>query len=66
MTLVDKSERFVFKPLMYELLNDTASESEVAPSFAQLLAPYPVRFLQVRVRGVRNHRICLCISVSLD
>ncbi len=46
-TLIDQSERFVFKPLLYEVLNETASESEVAPLFDQLLAPYPISFLQV-------------------
>ncbi|PNH02342.1 NADH dehydrogenase C1, chloroplastic/mitochondrial, partial [Tetrabaena socialis] len=45
-TLVDQSDRFVFKPLLYELLNGGASEEEVAPPFGQLLAPYAVRFVQ--------------------
>lgn len=48
MTLIDQGERFVFKPLLYELLNGTAQPWEVAPTFAQLLAPYPVQFVQVR------------------
>jgi hypothetical protein len=47
-TLIDQGERFVFKPLLYELLNGTAQPWEVAPTFAQLLAPYPVQFVQVR------------------
>jgi hypothetical protein len=51
-TLIDQGERFVFKPLLYELLNGTASAEEVAPTFAQLLAPYPVEFVRVRARGV--------------
>lgn len=46
-TLVDRAERFVFKPLLYELLNGAADEAEVAPPLQQLLAPYPVRFVQV-------------------
>ena len=46
-TLVDQSERFVFKPLLYELLTGGADETEVAPRFLQLLAPYPVRYVQV-------------------
>ncbi len=46
-TVVDKGDRFTFKPLLYELLNKSASEDEVAPSFTELLAPYPVRFVQV-------------------
>jgi NADH dehydrogenase FAD-containing subunit len=46
-TLVDQGERFIFKPLLYELLNGTAQPWEVAPTFAQLLAPYPIQFVQV-------------------
>lgn len=52
-TLIDQGDRFVFKPLLYELLSGAASEEEVAPPFAQLLAPYPVTFLQGRVAAVR-------------
>jgi len=36
-TLVDKSERFVFLPLLYELCVGDASLEEVAPTFASLL-----------------------------
>jgi NADH dehydrogenase FAD-containing subunit len=44
---VDQGERFIFKPLLYELLNGTAQSWEVAPTFAQLLAPYTIQFVQV-------------------
>ena len=36
-TLIDKSERFVFLPLLYELCVDDASINEVAPTFKSLL-----------------------------
>ncbi|KAL4423108.1 hypothetical protein ABPG77_004791 [Micractinium sp. CCAP 211/92] len=52
-TLIDQSERFVFKPLLYELLTGAASDDEVAPPFSQLLAPYPVAFVQGRVAAVQ-------------
>lgn len=52
-TLIDQGDRFVFKPLLYELISGAASEEEVAPPYAQLLAPYPVTFLQARVAAVR-------------
>lgn len=52
-TLIDQSERFVFKPLLYELVSGAASEEEVAPHFAQLLGPYPVTFVQGRVHSVQ-------------
>jgi NADH dehydrogenase FAD-containing subunit len=53
-TLIDQSERFVFKPLLYELLNGTALAEEVAPSFTQLLAPYPIQFIQVGCLPIRT------------
>ena len=46
-TLIDQSARFVFKPLLYELLNGGASAEEVAPFFTKLLAPYSTNFIQV-------------------
>ena len=36
-TLIDKSERFVFLPLLYELCVEDASLEEVAPTFQSLL-----------------------------
>lgn len=51
-TLIDQGDRFVFKPLLYELLNGTASATEVAPLFSQVLAPYPIQFLQAKVQAV--------------
>ena len=44
-TLIDQNDRFLFKPLMYELLSKTADESEVAPEYTSLLAPHNVRAL---------------------
>jgi demethylphylloquinone reductase len=55
-TLVDKSDRFVFKPLLYELLNGGATPEEVAPTFAQLLAPYDVRFVRASVARVEEEQ----------
>lgn len=54
-TLIDRSERFVFKPLLYELLNGGATEDEVAPPFRQLLAPYSINFIQVWCRFIPCH-----------
>lgn len=47
MTLVDKSDRFVFKPLLYELINGAARLEEVAPRYSQLLGSYTTSFVQV-------------------
>ena len=52
-TLIDQHDRFVFKPLMYELLGKRASQEEVAPEFPKLLAPYPTRFVQNAVKAIK-------------
>ena len=47
-TLVDQNEHFVFKPLLYELINGGAKPDEVAPRFKDLLAPMTsTTFIQV-------------------
>ena len=48
-TLIDQNERFVFKPLLYELLTDRAGDMDVAPTFSKLLAGTSVTFKQVCV-----------------
>ncbi|KAL5053227.1 hypothetical protein RYX36_033909 [Vicia faba] len=48
--LVDQSERFVFKPLLYELLSGEVDEWEIAPRFSDLLANTGVQFLKDRVK----------------
>lgn len=54
-TLVDQNDRFVFKPLLYDLLTKTASEDEVVPEYAAILAPYNVRsFPTVNARAGRG------------
>jgi hypothetical protein len=59
-TLIDQSERFVFKPLLYDFVAGTAKAWEVAPYFQQLLAPYNINFLQARLHQdllhARSHR----------
>lgn len=51
-TLIDQSERFVFKPLLYDLLAGVAQPWEVAPAFAQLLSPYNINFVKGAVASV--------------
>ena len=53
-TLVDQNTRFSFKPLLYDVLTDSATEDEVAPTYSSVLAPYSVRYVQGRVTGVIN------------
>lgn len=50
--VVDQSDRFVFKPLMYELLSKEVDLWEVAPSFQDLLGATSIHFQQDRVKKV--------------
>ncbi|KAK4761002.1 hypothetical protein SAY87_005895 [Trapa incisa] len=48
--LVDQSERFVFKPMLYELLSGEVEAWEIAPRFSDLIMNTGIRFLQDRVK----------------
>ncbi|CAM8899856.1 unnamed protein product [Rhodiola kirilowii] len=48
--LVDQSERFVFKPMLYELLSGEVDAWEIAPRFVDLLASSSIQFIQDRVK----------------
>ncbi|OMP01153.1 FAD-dependent pyridine nucleotide-disulfide oxidoreductase [Corchorus olitorius] len=48
--LVDQSERFVFKPMLYELLSGEVDAWEIAPRFSELLGSTGVQFFQDRVK----------------
>lgn len=50
--LVDKSDRFLFLPLLYELLTGELQTWEIAPPFEELLQNTGVRFYQSEVSGV--------------
>lgn len=51
-TLVDQGDRFLFTPLLYELITEELQPWEIAPTFDQLLANTGIRFLQDRVQQV--------------
>lgn len=51
-TLVDRSDRFLFLPLLYELAVGDAKQEEVAPTFRSLLASTGIQFVQGEVEGV--------------
>ena len=45
-TLVDRSDRFVFLPMLYELTTGAVAAWEVSPRFDDLLKDSDVRFVQ--------------------
>ncbi|YAF98030.1 MAG: NAD(P)/FAD-dependent oxidoreductase [Nodularia sp. CChRGM 3473] len=50
--LVDQSDRFIFSPLLYELLTGELQTWEIAPPFTELLQNTGVRFYQAVVSGI--------------
>ncbi|MBD2078002.1 NAD(P)/FAD-dependent oxidoreductase [Phormidium sp. FACHB-592] len=50
--LVDRSDRFLFSPLLYELMTGELQTWEIAPPFEELLAGTGVRFHQGNVTGI--------------
>lgn len=50
--LVDQRDRFVFLPLLYELLTGELQTWEVAPPFSELLANTGIQFRQTAVTGI--------------
>ncbi|NEO34109.1 MAG: NAD(P)/FAD-dependent oxidoreductase [Symploca sp. SIO3C6] len=51
-TLVDRNDRFLFSPLLYELLTGELHTWEIAPPFEELLTNTGVRFVQAVVAGI--------------
>lgn len=50
--LVDQRDRFLFSPLLYELVTGEMQTWEIAPPFEELLAGTGVRFYQTEVAGI--------------
>ncbi|OUL28648.1 FAD-dependent oxidoreductase [Nostoc sp. T09] len=50
--LVDQSDRFLFSPLLYELLTGELQTWEIAPPFAEILQGTGVRFYQAVIAGI--------------
>lgn len=50
--LVDKSDRFLFTPFLYELVTGEMQEWEIAPTFAELLADTGIQFVQGLVTDI--------------
>lgn len=50
--LIDKSDRFLFTPFLYELVTSEMQEWEIAPTFAELLANTGIQFIQGLVTNI--------------
>jgi len=51
-TLVDQRDRFLFKPLLYELLTGELQTWEIAPPFSEVLAQTSINFVQGSVTDI--------------
>jgi len=54
--LIDQRERFVFKPLLYELLSGEMTINQVCPRYDQLLDCSGVTFVQDTVQAIDLHQ----------
>lgn len=50
--LVDQRDRFLFLPLLYELVSGEMQTWEIAPPFTELLENTGIRFVQAKVSGI--------------
>ncbi|MDB9315888.1 NAD(P)/FAD-dependent oxidoreductase [Spirulina sp. CS-785/01] len=59
--LVDQRDRFLFSPLLYEIVSEEMQTWEIAPPFTEVLANTGIHFLQARVEGidVEQHQVYL-------
>ncbi|TVQ42464.1 MAG: NAD(P)/FAD-dependent oxidoreductase [Gloeocapsa sp. DLM2.Bin57] len=51
-TLIDKNDRFLFSPLLYELLSGEMQAWEIAPNYSELLKDTEVQFSQTSVKSL--------------
>jgi NADH:ubiquinone reductase (non-electrogenic) len=51
-TLVDHRDRFLFSPLLYEVVTEELQTWEIAPPYEELLAGTQIQFRQAEVQGI--------------
>ncbi|ESA36259.1 nadh fad-containing subunit [Leptolyngbya sp. Heron Island J] len=61
-TLVDQRDRFLFAPLLYELVSDELQTWEIAPPYAELLAGTGIKFHQSGVAGIDAAANSVCLK----
>ncbi|PSB15688.1 NAD(P)/FAD-dependent oxidoreductase [Phormidesmis priestleyi ULC007] len=66
--LIDQAERFVFKPLLYELLSGEMTDTQVQPRYAELFECDSVTFVQDQVQAIdlRQRRVNLTSGLHYD
>lgn len=64
--LIDPQERFVFKPMLYELLTGELSEDAVCPTYKELLQGSNITFVQDTVEAIDLSQKRLTLASGLD
>lgn len=64
-TLIDRNDRFVFSPLLYELITDELEAWEIAPTFSELLAGSGIQFIQGNVTAVDTANCQVSVTTPL-
>ena len=63
--LVDKGDRFLFTPLLYELVTDEMAVWEIAPYFAELLEGTGIQFQQGLVTAIDLHQRTVQVETAV-
>ena len=68
--LIDRHDRFLFSPLLYELVTGEMQTWEIAPPFAELLAETGIQFRQAKVTDIdvetRQVKLENCPDLAYD
>jgi demethylphylloquinone reductase len=64
-TLIDRHDRFVFSPLLYELITEELEAWEIAPTFSELLAGSGIQFVQGTITGVDTANCQVSVTTPL-
>jgi NADH dehydrogenase FAD-containing subunit len=64
--LIDPQERFVFKPMLYELLTGELSEDTVCPTYKELLQGSDIKFIQDKVVAIDLQEKSLTLASGTD
>jgi demethylphylloquinone reductase len=66
--LIDKNDRFLFSPLLYELISKEMQDWEIAPPFTELLAGTMVQFVRAKVTSIDipNQRLVFADDRTLN
>lgn len=65
-TLIEPKDRFLFTPMMYELITDELKEWEIAPTYSSLIAGTNIAWQQTRAEAVDLHRQTVTITGGKD